>query len=350
MVSHFVDARAIVVIVGALASGFVASSPAAATDSAPAVRSRWKLGGPGGWDYLTLDPAARRLYVTRSDHVTVLDADSGKSVGEIVHTDGVHGVALAPELGRGFSSNGRSNTITVFDTKTLATLNEIKVDAQNPDAILYDPATKRVFTFNGRSANASAFDARSGAAAGTIALSGKPEFAVTDEQGRVFVNIEDKSELAVIDPKALKVVATWPLAGCEDPTGLALDPKHHRLFSVCQSQKMVVLDSKDGHAVASVPIGHGPDGAVFDAARSLIYSSNGDGTLTVVREDDAEHFSVVENVTTQKSARTLALDEKTHRIFLAAAEFGTAPEPTAEQPHPRPPIVPDSFVILVVGD
>jgi DNA-binding beta-propeller fold protein YncE len=323
---------------------------AAAADAANAVVQRWKLGGPGGWDYLTLDAAARRLYVTRGDRVVVLDADSGKSVGEIANTDGVHGVALAPELGRGFASNGRSNSITVFDIKTLKTLQEIKVDAQNPDAILYDPSTQRVFTFNGRSANASAFDAKTGSSLGNIALSGKPEFAVSDEHGRVYVNIEDKSELTVIDPKALKVVASWPLKDCEDPTGLAIDTAHRRLFSVCQSQKMIVTDSADGHEVASVAIGKGPDGAVFDAERSLVFSSNGEGTLTVVHEDDPQHYHVVENVTTQKSARTLALDPKTHHVFLAAAEFGAAPAATAEQPHPRPPMVADSFTILVVGE
>jgi DNA-binding beta-propeller fold protein YncE len=338
--------RAVAVLFGSL----VICSSVSAADTAHAATQRWKIGGPGGWDYLTADSAARRLYVTRGDRVVVLDADSGKSVGEIAHTEGVHGVALAPELGRGFTSNGRSNSITVFDLKTSSTLQEIKVDAENPDAILYDPATQRVFTFNGRSANVSAFEAKTGKALGNIAVSGKPEFAVSDEHGRIYVNIEDKSELTAIDPKTLKVVASWPLKDCEEPTGLAIDTAHHRLFSVCQSQKMIVTDSADGHEVASVAIGKGPDAAAFDADRHLIFSSNGDGTLTVVHEDDPNHYHVTENVETQKSARTLALDGKTHRIFLAAAEFGTAPAATAEQPHPRPPMVADSFTILVVGE
>lgn len=313
------------------------------------VVQRWRLGGSGGWDYLTLDVDARRLYVTRGDRVVVVDADKGSHIGEIAHTDGVHGVALAPDLGRAFTSNGRDNSITVFDPKSLKTLQQIKVDGQNPDAILYDTASKRVFTFNGRSANASAFDAATGKAVGTIALSGKPEFPVSDGNGRVFVNIEDKGELAVIDAKALKVVASWPLHGCEEPTGLAFDTAHHRLFSVCQNEKMVVTDSEDGRRVATVKIGKGPDAVVFDGEHQLVYSSNGEGTLTVVREDDADHFTVVENVATQKSARTLAFDPKTQRIFLAAASFGAPPAATVDQPNPRPPMQVDSFTILVVG-
>jgi len=324
-----------------------AFSPAAAGAS---VHDRWKLGGPGGWDLLAVDSSTRRLFITRSDRVDVIDADSGKPVGQIAHTDGVHGVALAADLGRGYTSNGRANTITVFDAKTLKPLQEIKVDGQNPDAIIYDSATKRVLSFNGRSSNASAFDGRTGKAVGTVALGGKPEWAASDGRGRVFVNIEDKAELVVIDSRTLRVTAHWPLTGCEEPTGLALDARHNRVFSVCQNQKMVVTDGSDGRQVASVAIGHGPDGAAFDAGRDLVYSSNGDGTLTVVHEDDPEHFSVVENIATQKSARTLALDAKTQRIFLAAADFGAPPEPTAEQPHPRPPMVADSFAILVVGD
>ena len=332
----------------AAATVSVAQSGSAA-ETGRAVAQRWQLGGSGGWDYLTLDPSARRLYVTRGDRVVVVDADTGKPTGEIAGTDGVHGVALAPDLGRGFTSNGRSNSVTVFDVKTLKVLQQIKVDAQNPDAILYDATTKRVFTFNGRSANASAFEGKSGEAAGTVALSGKPEFAVNDGSGRVFVNIEDKGELTIIDAKTLKVATTWKLHDCEDPTGLAIDVAHHRLFSVCQNGKMIVIDSSDGHEVASVPIGKGPDAAAFDAERALIYSSNGEGNLTVVHENDADHYKVVETVTTQKSARTLALDPKTQRVFLAAASFGAPPAATAEQPNPRPPMQPDSFVILVVG-
>lgn len=310
---------------------------------------RWKPGGTGGWDYLSVDSDARRLYISRSDRVVVLDIDSGKSVGEIPGTKGVHGVAIALDLGMGYTSNGRANTVTVFDLKTLQVSAEIDVGGQNPDAILYDPATRRVFTFNGRSANATAIDAASRKVVGSIALSGKPEFAATDGKGRVFVNIEDKGELAVIDAKALKVLAIWPLKPCEEPSGLAYEGAHQRLFSVCANKRMVVIDSGNGKQIATLAIGAGADAVVFDAQRQLALSSNGDGTLTVVHEDAPDKFSIVENVATQKSARTLALDAKTGRLFLAAAEFGPAPAATAEQPRPRPPMLADSFTILVLG-
>jgi DNA-binding beta-propeller fold protein YncE len=319
------------------------------SDKPYAVVARWKLGGAGGWDYLAADAAARRLYVSHSDRVIVLDLDSGARVGEIPHTDGVHGIALAPDLGRGFVSNGRADSVTVFDPKTLKTVSEIKVDARNPDAILYDPYTKRVFTFNGRSADATAIDAKTLKPIATIALDGKPEFAVSDGRGRVYVNIEDKSKLAAIDPVALEVVSEWPLADCEDPTGLALDADHRRLFSTCQNERMIVTDATDGRRVAAVPIGRGPDGAAFDTGSGLAFSSNGEGTLTVVHEDDPEHFSVVGSVPTQRSARTVTLDAKTHRLYLSAAELGAAPPATADRPHPRPTIVPDTFAVLVLG-
>jgi DNA-binding beta-propeller fold protein YncE len=325
------------------------SVPAAETVAKYQVEQHWKLGGSGGWDLLTVDAQARRIYLSRSDRVVVVDADSGKAVGEIPHTEGVHGIALVPELGRGFTSNGRANTVTVFDLKTLKTLSEIKVSGENPDVIVYDPASAHIFAFNGRSHNATAIDPVSSKVVGSIDLDGKPEFAVADGKGRLFVNIEDKSEVAVIDAKKLTVESTWTLAPCEEPSGLAMDVAHQRLFSVCQNKTMIVLDSASGKQVASVPIGGGPDGAGFDARRGLAFSSNGDGTLTVVHEDDPQHFSVVENVATQKSARTMALDEKTHRIFLPAAEFGATPAATAEQPRPRPPMTPDTFTILVVA-
>ena len=319
-------------------------------DNKYSVTARWKVGGPGGWDLLAVDDAARRLYLSRSDRVVVLDADSGKIAGEIPHTDGVHGIAIAADLGRGYTSNGKANSVTVFDLKTLKSINEVKIDGQNPDVILYEQGKHRLYTFNGRSNDASVLDAKTLAPIGTIALGGKPEFAVSDGHGRMYVNIEDKAELAVVDESALKVVATWPLESCEEPTGLAFDEAHHRLFSVCQNEKMIVTDSTNGHRVASVPIGEGPDGAVFDASRALVFSSNGAaGTLTIIHEDDLEHFHVVDNVATQKSARTLTLDAKTHRLFLPAAEFGTTPAATTEQPKPRPAMVPDTFSVLVVS-
>jgi DNA-binding beta-propeller fold protein YncE len=307
------------------------------------------VGGEGGWDYLTLDAGARRLYVSRGTRVVVLDVDSEKTVGEIPGTVGVHGIALAPEFRRGFTSNGRSSTVTIFDTGTLAVVGTVKVTGDNPDAILYDSASRRVFTFNGRGRNATAIDASSGAVAGTIPLDGRPEFAASDGKGRVFVNIEDKNELAAIDSRALRVEKNWPLAGCEEPSGLAIDAAHRRLFSVCHNKTMAVLDADSGRVVATAPIGEGVDAAAFDPATSLAFASNGDGTLTVVKEEGPDSYRVVENAATQRGARTMALDTKTHRVFLATAEFGPPPSPTPEQPRPRPPMVPGSFTILVVA-
>ncbi len=346
--SRFLACLGTGVLLASLTAGVDAAD--AAHDSKYSVTAHWKVGGPGGWDLLAVDDAARRLYLSRSDRVVVLDADSGKVAGEIPHTDGVHGIAIASDLGRGYTSNGKSNSVTEFDLKTLKPIREVKIDGQNPDVILYDQDKHRLYTFNGRSKDASVLDAKTLEPIGTVALGGKPEFAVSDGHGRMYVNIEDKAELAVIDETTLKVVAAWPLESCEEPTGLAFDNAHHRLFSVCQNEKMIVTDTSDGHRVASVPIGKGPDGAAFDASRGLVFSSNGEsGTLTIVHEDDPEHFRVVDNVATQKSARTLTLDSKTHRLLLPAAEFGAAPAATADQPHPRPAMVPDTFSVLVVS-
>lgn len=308
----------------------------------------YKLGGEGGWDYLTLDPTSRHLYISRSTHVIVIDADSGKPVGDIPDTPGVHGIALAPELGRGFVSNGREGTVTSFDMNTLKVEGKIKV-GDNPDAILYDPATKRVFTFNGRSHDASAIDAAKGTVIGTIKLEGKPEFAVSDEKGGVFVNIEDKSELVAIDPNKLEVKSRWPLAPCQEPSGLAMDRKNRRLFSGCDNKLMAVVDADSGRVITTVPIGEGVDANGFDSEMSLAFASCGEGVLTVVHEDSPDKFAVAENVPTERGARTMALDPKTHQIFLVTAKFGPPPAATAEQPRPRPAILPDSFVVLVVG-
>ena len=307
------------------------------------------IGGDGGWDYLTVDAAARRLYVTRSTRVQVFDADSGAPVGEIPNTAGVHGVALVPELDRGFTSNGRASSVTVFDAKTLKTLSEIKTTGENPDAILYDPSSRRVFTFNGRGRNATAIDAATGAVAGTVTLDGKPEFAVADGKGSVFVNIEDKSVIDVIDPRKLSVEKRWPLAPCEEPSGMAFDEKSRRLFVGCSNKMMAVVDAGSGRIVTTVPIGEGVDANAFDPSAELAFASCGDGTLTVAHEDSPDKLTVVQTVPTQKSARTMALDAKTHNVFLAAAQFGPPPSPTPDQPRPRPAMVPGSFVLLVFG-
>jgi DNA-binding beta-propeller fold protein YncE len=307
------------------------------------------VGGEGGWDYLTVDAASHRLFASHSDRVEVLDLDSGKVIGTIANTQGVHGIALAPALRRGFVSAGRTSTVTIFDLDSLRTLAEVKTTGERPDAILFEPATSRVFTFNAGGKNATALDAATGAVAGTIALGGKPEFAVADGKGGVFVNIEDTSEVVAFDAKELRVTKRWPIAPCEEPSGLAFDRAHARLFSVCD-KVMAVSDAGAGKLVRTLTIGDGPDGAAFDAERGLAYSSNGaDGTLTVVHEDSPAAFRVVETVPTQRGARTIALDERTHRLYLPTAQFGPPPAPTAERPHPRPSIVPGTFEILEVG-
>jgi DNA-binding beta-propeller fold protein YncE len=308
----------------------------------------YNLGGDGGWDYLTFDGSSRRLFISRATHVMVIDADSGKSLGDIPETPGVHGIALAPDLGRGFISNGREGTVTIFDLKSLKSLGKVKV-GDNPDAILFDPATKRIFTFNGHSHDASAIDAAKGTVVGTIKLDGKPEFAVSDGKGEIFVNLEDKSQLLALDPDKLEVKSRWPLAPCSEPSGLALDGKSRRLFSACDNKMMAIVDADSGKIVTTVPIGGGVDAAAFDPETNLAFASCGEGVLTVVREDSPNKFSVAENVSTQEGARTMALDPKTHQVFMVTAKFGPPPPPTPEQPRPRHTILPDSFVVLVLG-
>jgi YVTN family beta-propeller protein len=307
------------------------------------------LGGEGGWDYITFDSPTRRLFISRQSKVIVLDVDSEKVVGEIPNTEGVHGIALAPEFNRGFTSNGRANTVTIFDLKTLAVIGTVPAGT-NPDAIVYDPASKRVFAMNGRSSNSTAIDAATGKVVATIPLSGKPEFAVADGAGHVYVNIEDKSEMWQIDSQKLAAITHWPLAPCKEPSGLAIDVEHHRLFSGCDNKMMVVVDADSGKVIATPPIGEGVDADAFDPGTGFAFASNGQSaTLTVVHEDSPDKFNVVEDVPTQKGARTMALDPKTREVYLVTADFGPRPAPTAETPHPRPPILPNSFVVLVYG-
>ena len=331
-----------------LALGALVAPPARSQDVSYHVVRRIPLAGEGGWDYLTVDTAAHRLYVSRGTHVAVIDLDRDSVVGDIPNTLGVHGIAFAREVGRGFTSNGRDSTVTIFDLKTLAPVASVKVTGRNPDAIVYDPVSKRVFTFNGGSANATALDARTGAVVGTIDLGGRPEFAVSDGRGRMYVNIEDKSEIVAFDPRTLAVQGRWSLAPCEEPSGLAIDRRGRRLFSVCSNGLMAVVDADRGRVLVSLPIGSGVDGAAFDPATALAFSSNGEGTLTVVHEQSPDSFRVVATVPTQRGGRTVALDERTHRIYTVAAEFGQPPEPTPERPRPRPPIIPGSVVVLVL--
>jgi len=306
------------------------------------------LGGDGGWDYLKVDSEARRLYISRGTHVMVVDADTYAVVGDIPDTQGVHGIAIAADLGRGFTSNGRSNTVTIFDLKTLKVLGTPATDT-GPDAITYDPASKRVFTFNGRGGSTTAIDGATGNVVGTIKLDGQPEFAVPDGKGHIYNNLEDKSVVLEIDTQALKVTQRWPLAPGESPSGIAMDTEHRRLFSGCHNKMMAVMDADSGKVIATPAIGQGVDANGFDPGTGLAFSSNGDGTLTVVHEDSPDKFTVVDNVQTQRGARTMALDEKTHNVFLVTAEFEPLPAGTPPSERRRPTMKPGTFTLLVVG-
>ena len=317
--------------------------PAEPTPPPYGVLKKIKVGGDGGWDYLTFDADARRLYIARSTRVLVLDVDKNKVVGTVPNTPGVHGVALVPKRHLGFASNGGDSTVTIFDLRTLREKAKVKV-GRRPDAIVYDPASDRVFTFNAGSRDATALAAADGKVAGTVKLGGRPEFAVADEKGMIYVNLEDKAEVVAFDAKKLAVKHRWPLAPGKTPTGIAMDRTKRRLFVTCRNEKMVILDADSGKVLATPAIGKGTDACVFDPDKGLAYSSNGDGTLTVVEEKPADHFRVLANVKTQAGARTMALDPKTHHLYLATAEF----KPAAPGQRRRA-IVPDSFVILVVG-
>lgn len=324
--------------------------PQVAAKSAPSYHllKKYVLGGEGGWDLLAYDSSSHRLYISRGTHVMVVDTDSGAIVGDIPNTPRVHAIAIAAEFGKGFITNGGDATVTIFDLKTLKALSQVKV-GENPDAIIYDPASKRIFSFNTKSKNTTAIDAKTGTVAGTLALPGQPELAVADEHGKVFVNLEDKSAVVEFDSRKLTVDATWPLAPGEEPTGIALDRKHHRLFAACANKLMAVLNTETGKLVTTIPIGSGVDGAGFDSELQLAFSPNGEGTLTVMHEDSPDKFSVLENVTTQRGARTMEVDQKGHRVFLITAEFGPTPAPTADRPRPRPPMLPGTFTMLIFG-
>jgi YVTN family beta-propeller protein len=327
-------------VIPALTFALTAFSMVAWSQSAPGykVSKTWKLGGEGGWDYITVDSDGRRLFIARSTRVMVVDEDSGKLLTEIPDTPGVHGVALVPEFGRGFISDGGDNTVTIFDLKTLKAINRVKVGTR-PDAIVYDPSTKRVFTFNASSHDTTALDAAKGEVVGKIDLGGKPEFAVSDEKGTMFVNVEDTSEIVAFDPQKLGVKSRWKMAGCEEPTGLALDKKNRRLFAGCGgNKKMAIVDADSGKVIAMPDIGDGCDATAFDADQKLAFASAGDGTITVIREDSPDKFSVAESVKTQDHARTMALDPTTHELFTVTAKV-----------LPERKVEPDTFVVLAIG-
>ncbi|HET9685009.1 MAG TPA: hypothetical protein VFP15_12960 [Gemmatimonadaceae bacterium] len=336
-----------------LTAGYALVAPAHA--QAPAhgatgyhVTQRYALGGEGGWDYLAFDARGKRLFITRSDRVSVVDPATGKVLGEIPGLKRGHGVAFAYPTGHGFVTSGTDSTVTMFDLRTLAPIKRIHA-ADDDDAVLYDPASRRVFTFNGDAGSATAIDPVAGMKIRDIPLGGKPEFGVTDGEGRVFVNIADKGEIAQLDPKKLTVVKRWSIAPCEDPSGLAFDGRHERLFSVCGNKVMAVSDAHAGKLVTTVPIGSGVDAAAYDAGTGDVFASNGEGTLTVIHEDAPDRYHVVETVPTMRGARTMTIDPATHRAYTASAAFGATPAAaTANNPRRRPPMVPGSFTLLVL--
>jgi DNA-binding beta-propeller fold protein YncE len=308
-----------------------------------------KVGGDGGWDYLSIDSAGRRLYLSHATKAVVVDLDKGTVVGEIEDTPGIHGIAVAPELGRAFTSNGGEAKASIVDLKTLKTISKAST-GQNPDAILYVPGRQEVYTFNGRGRSATVFGAKSGEVVATIPLGGKPEFAVFDpEAKRIYCNLEDKSEVAAIDADAHSVAATWPIAPGEGASGMAIDLKNHRLFLGCDNKLMVMMNSQDGKVVATVPIGQGVDANAFDPATGLAFSSNGEGTVTIAHEDGPDKLTVVQTLTTTRGAKTMALDPKTHQIYLGAAEYEKAAAGAPGKKGQRPKIIPGSFKVLVYG-
>ena len=310
--------------------------------------NRFHLEGDGGWDYLNVDEATGRIFVSHATQVQVLDERDGRLLGSIPDTKGVHGIAIAPDMNKAFISNGRDSSVTVVDLRTLALLAKVDVTGQNPDAILYDPFSHRVFVFNGRSSNATVIDAASNKVINTIKLDGKPEFSVSDGKGRIYVNIEDKSEISEINVSTLKVEKTWSIAPGEEPSGLALDNDNHRLFSVCANKLMVVLDALTGKVITTLPIGSGVDGTAFDPELMCAYSSNGEGTLTIVKEMSPNDFRILANIPTQVGARTITVDKKTHHLFLSTAEpeKGTA---SAGNTGGRPAFKPGTFTVLDIA-
>jgi len=309
---------------------------------------RIPVGGEGGWEYLRVDPDTHRIYISRGNHMMVVDENSGKVIGDLPDTKGIHGVALATDLGKGFTSNGGDQSVTVFDLKTIKPIAVIKVTGENPDSIIYDPQSKRVFTLNGRSSNATAIDATTNKVVGTVNLNGKPEEPALDGRGNMFVNLEDKSSILEFDVKTLAVKGTWPLAPCEGPSALAYDSAHHRLFAACD-KILAVVNADTGKVVASPPIGGDPDGDGFDPGTGMVFASCREGLVSVLHEDSPDKYSAVGNITTQFGTRTMTLDPKTHHVFTVTADFKAAPPPTPENPRPRPQPIDGSFVILELG-
>jgi YVTN family beta-propeller protein len=310
------------------------------------LEKKYKLGGEGGWDYLAIDAPNHRLFTSRSNRVMVVDTNNGSILGEIPGLHRSHGIALVPEFNKGFASDGNPGTVTIFDYKTLKVLDTIKTD-KDCDAIIYDPSSKRVFTMNGDANTSTAIDPATGKVISTFPLGGGPEFAAADGKGHVFANLEDKSAMVKINSQTLKVEETWPLAPCQSPSGLAIDAATERLFVGCHSKVMAFVDGNSGKVLGTVPIGQGVDANRFDPGTGFAFASCGDGTITVAHEDSPDKLSPVDTITTQRGARTMEVDPTSHAIYTVTAEFGPAPPASADNPRPRPTIVPDTFTLMV---
>ncbi|HEX4037639.1 MAG TPA: YncE family protein [Acidobacteriaceae bacterium] len=341
-----------------VAAPVFAQNPAQNTAQTPAqnqaangpfhVEHEWKLGGDGGWDYMGVDPVSKLLYITRGDHVMVVDTNSGKQVADITGLHGTHGVVFSSDGIHGYITDGGANQVAEFNRKT-NTIEKTIPAGTGPDGEVFDPATKTVWAFNGRSHDATVIDTATNTVVATVALPGKPEFPVADGQGSVYDNIEDKSEIVRIDAKTHTVTATWPIAPCEGPSGLAIDRRHRRLFAVCDGT-MAVVDADSGKVVTSPTIGDGPDAARFSSADQYAFSSNGgSGTITVVHEDSPDAYTVVQNLPTKRGARTMAMDPDGSHLYTVTADFGPRPAPTPEHPRQRPPIIPGSFEVIAIG-
>ena len=331
-----------------LASSLVLIVAGAASAQSYKVLRRIPVGGEGGWDYIKVDPDAHRLYVARGDHMMIVDETSGKVLGDLPNTKGIHGAAIAADLNKGYTSNGGAATVTVFDLKTMKPITEIKTTGENPDSIIYDPATKRVFTMNGRSNNSTVIDATSDKVVGTVDLGGRPEEPALDGRGNMFVNLEDKSSIMEFDTKTLAKKGVWSLAPCDGPSALAADTKNHRLFAACD--KMIAVFNPDtGKVVATPAIGGDPDGNGFDPGTGLIFATVREGFLSVIHQDSPDKYSVVGNVNTQFGARTMALDPTTHHVFTETADFKAAGQPTPDNPRPRPQPIANTFVLIELG-
>lgn len=333
-----------ILIVGGLAITHVMAA-AQAGGSGYHASNKYKLGGNGGWDYLAIDAPKHRLFISRGNRVMVVDLENGTSVGEITGIGRSHGIALAPEFNKGFATDG-SGSVLVFDYSTLKTLDTVKTD-KDCDGIIYDPGTKRVFTMNGDGNTSSVLDASTGKLLTNIPLGGGPEFTAADGKGSVFANLEDKSSLVKINAQTMKVEETWPLAPCQSPSGLAIDAANERLFVGCHNKLMAMVDGNSGKVLGTVPIGQGVDANRFDPGTGFAFASCGDGTITVAHEDSPDKLTLVDTITTQRGARTMEVDPANHNVYTVTAEFGPAPAATADNPRPRPTMVPDTFTLLV---